>query len=78
MEQEGWLSFNEQVFVPATVQFTTDKNYLYEFEKINSSFEPLIKSLLRAYEGIFNHPSPISENILAGILKIAPEDVKIN
>lgn len=76
MEQEGWLSFNEQVFVPATVQFTTDKNYLYEFEKINSSFEPLIKGLLRAYEGIFNHPSPISENILAGILKIAPEEVK--
>src|SRR5213075_899635 len=26
LEQEGWLSFNEQVFQQSTVQFTTDKN----------------------------------------------------
>ena len=54
LEQEGWLSFNEQVFLPSSVQFTTNKDHLYEFEKIHPGQEPVIKALLRAYEGIFD------------------------
>ncbi|MES1216627.1 MAG: ATP-dependent DNA helicase RecQ, partial [Bacteroidota bacterium] len=69
LEQEGWLAFNEQVFLPSFVHFTTDKNYLYEFEKVHPDLEPLIKALLRAYEGIFHHPAAISEMMLAGLLK---------
>ena len=69
LEQEGWLSFNEHVFLPSFVHFTTDKNYLYEFEKAHEELEPLIKALLRAYEGIFHHPAAISELLLAGLLK---------
>ena len=69
LEQEGWLAFNEQVFLPSFVHFTTDKNYLYEFEKVHKDLEPLIKALLRAYEGIFHHPAAISEMLLAGLLK---------
>ena len=76
LEQEGWLSFNEQVFIPATVQFTATKNYLYEFEKNNPHLEPLIKALLRAYEGIFDHPSFISELSIAHLLKADKELVK--
>lgn len=69
LEQEGWMTFNEQVFLPSFVHFTTDKNYLYEFEKVHNDVEPLIKALLRAYEGIFQHPAAISETLLAGLLK---------
>ena len=76
LEQEGWLAFNEQVFLPSSVQFTTNKDYLYEFEKMHPQQEPLIKALLRAYEGIFDHPSSISEPLLAGLLKIPVEEVK--
>jgi len=76
LEQEGRLSFNEQVFIPATVQFTATKNYLYEFEKNNLRLEPLIKTLLRAYEGIFDHPSFISELSIAQLLKPDKEVVK--
>ena len=54
LEQEGWLAFNEQVFLPSSVQFTTHKDHLYEFEKTHTELEPLIKALLRAYEGIFD------------------------
>ena len=32
LEQEEYLSFNEQIFVPAKIQFVTGKEYLYEFE----------------------------------------------
>ncbi len=76
LEQEGWLSFNEQVFIPSTVVFTTDKHRLYEFEKSHSSLDPVIKALLRAYEGIFDQPTSISENVLSGLLKAEPNDIK--
>ena len=34
-------------------------------KKIILELEPLIKALLRAYEGIFDHPSFISEIMIA-------------
>ena len=77
LEQEGWLAFNEQVFLPSSVMFTTTKNELNEFEKINPQLELLIKSLLRAYEGIFDHPANISEFVLAGLMKKDMEEVKM-
>jgi ATP-dependent DNA helicase RecQ len=42
---------------------------LYEFERTHAALEPLIKALLRAYEGIFDFPSSISELQLARLLK---------
>lgn len=69
LEQDGWLSFNEQVFIPATVRFTIYKNELYEYEKTYADYELLIKTLLRTYEGIYDYPVAISESFLAYLLK---------
>jgi ATP-dependent DNA helicase RecQ len=76
LEQDEWLSFNEQVFLPSTVRFTTNKEYLYQFEKDHSFLEPLIKALLRAYEGVFEYPASISENTIAFLLKKEKTEVK--
>ncbi len=76
LEQDGWLSFNEQVFLPSSVMFTTGKDYLYAFENANPKLEPVIKTLLRAYEGIFDQPASISEKMMAGLLKQDAEEVK--
>ncbi|MBA2561469.1 MAG: RecQ family ATP-dependent DNA helicase [Chitinophagaceae bacterium] len=65
LEQEGLISYNEQFFMPSTVVFTLNKNGLYEFEKSNPEFEPVIKGLLRSYEGIFDYPAAINETQLA-------------
>jgi ATP-dependent DNA helicase RecQ len=75
LEQDGWLNFNEQVFLPATIQFTTDKNYLYEFEKNHPHLEPLVKTLLRAYAGIFEHPIAISEIVITNLLKKQKDEI---
>ncbi|MBL0067199.1 MAG: RecQ family ATP-dependent DNA helicase [Chitinophagaceae bacterium] len=77
LEQEGWLAFNEQVFLPSSVMFAVNKNYLYEFEKTNPGLEPCIKTLLRAYEGIFDQPTSISEKVVAGLMKKDVEEVKL-
>jgi len=38
--------------------------------------EPIIKTLLRAYEGIFDQPVPVSEKMMAGLMKKDVEEVK--
>ncbi len=69
MEQEEILSYNESFFKPSTLVFTTDKKELIEFEKTTPLLEPIIKGLLRSYEGIFDFPATIFETQLAGFLK---------
>lgn len=76
LEQDGWLAFNEQVFLPATVMFTVSKESLYAFEKENPQLESCIKTLLRAYEGIFDQVTVISEKVIAGLMRMPVDDVK--
>ncbi len=76
LEQEGWLAFNEQVFLPSSVMFSSSKNYLQEFETAHPQLELVIKTLLRAYEGIFDQPASISERMMAGLMKKDAEDVR--
>jgi ATP-dependent DNA helicase RecQ len=65
LEQEGLLSFQQQVSMPPRVQFVTGKEGLYEFEEEHGDLQPLIHSLLRNYEGIFDQPVFIRERQLA-------------
>ncbi len=76
LEQEGWLAFNEQVFLPSKAGFTTNKDSLYAFEEEHPQLEPLVKTLLRAYEGIFDQPVAISEKMIAGLLRKEAEEIK--
>lgn len=76
LEQDNWLSLNEQVFLPSKVKFTTSKEVLYEFEKAHPELEPAIKALLRGYEGIFDFPTSISEIVLIRLLKKDVEVIK--
>ncbi len=76
LEQDNWLTLNEQVFIPSKVKFTTYKESLYEFEKAHPELEPAIKALLRGYEGIFDFPASISEKVLIRLLKKDVEAIK--
>lgn len=76
LEQDGWLSFNETVFMAATVRFTISKNELYEYEATHAHLEPMIKTLLRTYEGIYDYPVAVSETYLAYLTKFEIAVVK--
>lgn len=76
LEQEDIFSFNEVFFAPSTVVFTTTKDELTDFEKQYPDLEPLIKGLLRSYEGIFDFPSTVYESRLAAFLKADIESLK--
>lgn len=76
LEQDNWLSLNEQVFLPSKIKFTTTKEALYAFETSHPELEPAIKALLRGYEGIFDFPTSISEIVLIRLLKKDVEEIK--
>lgn len=65
LEQEAFVSFSEQIFLPARVQFICNKDYLTEIETTHPNLSHTIKGLLRSYEGIFDVPAVISEKQLA-------------
>ena len=76
LEQEGILSFNEVFFKPSTVVFTTDRDELSEFENREPELEPVIKGLLRSYEGIFDYPATVYESQLGKFIQMGTDDLK--
>jgi len=76
LEQEGWISYAEQIFTSSKVVFTADKERIAVFEKENPQLEPLIKGLLRSYGGIFDMESFISEKQLVTFIKTDLEKIK--
>jgi len=75
LEQEEILRFNQVFFKPSLLEFTTDRQQLEDFEKQFPQLEPLVKGLLRSYEGIFNYPATIYEGELAKFLRRNIADV---
>lgn len=69
MEQEGILSYNEQVFTPSKVVFTSSKQTINSVETGYPQLEPYIKFLLRSYGGILDVPVPISEKRMSTVLR---------
>jgi ATP-dependent DNA helicase RecQ len=68
LAQEGLYYITENSFKPSQLVFTISKSELFEFEKTYPSLEPVIKGLLRSYEGIFDYPCFIYETMLAKFL----------
>ncbi len=76
LEQEGWISYSEQIFLPAKIVFTASKERIVEIEQQYPQLEPVIKGLLRTYGGIFDMESFISEKQIAAFIKTGVEQVK--
>ncbi len=76
LELEGHITFSENIFLPTQIQFTTDKETLVEFERSHTQLEPLIKCLLRAYQGIFDNRVSIHEKQLAWLSRLPVETVQ--
>ena len=73
LEQEGYITFNESIFLPAQVGFTADRYLLDAFQQSHPAYEPVIKCLLRTYEGIYDNRVSISEKQVARLAGIKEE-----
>ena len=76
LEQEGHISFSENIFLPTQVCFNAGKDELYSFEVSNPKWEPLIKCLLRTYEGIIDNRVSIYEKQVARLCRLPVDEVK--
>lgn len=76
LEQEGYISFNETVFLPSTANFIIPKGLLFEFEQSHPQLEPVIKCLLRTYEGIYDNKVSINEKLVSRLTRIEITTVK--
>ncbi len=75
LEQEGYLYFNENIFLPSQINFVVKKDMLNEFEETHEQLEPLIKCLLRTYEGIFDNRVSVYEKQIAKLLRCRGDGV---
>jgi len=65
MAEEGIISYHESLFQPSTIQVIVDEKTLYKLYVDYPLYEPLIKTLLRTYGGIFDIPIKIDEAFMA-------------
>lgn len=75
LEQQGYISFNENIFIPSTVEFTADKKTVNEVEQTHAHLDAVMKCLLRTYQGIFENKVSINEKLIAKLLRIPIEQV---
>ena len=76
LEQEGHIQFSENIFLPTQVCFTASKESLENFEQAYPAFEPLIKALLRTYQGIFDNRISVFEKRLGAICRLDVQGVQ--
>ncbi len=76
LEQEGHLTFNEQVFLTPKIGFTCSKDLLNEFEAAHPEFENLLKYLLRTYAGIFDNVVSVNEKLISRLTKLSIEELQ--
>ena len=65
LEQEGYLSFSESVYLPSRLMMTVDKESLYRYEVMHPEHEALLKAIMRTYGGVFDYFTQIREEELA-------------
>jgi ATP-dependent DNA helicase RecQ len=75
LEQEDHISFAENIFLPSQISFTTNKEGLSLFEKEYPLLEPVIKALLRTYEGIIDNRVSVYENQIGKICRLKADEV---
>ncbi len=75
LEQENILTFTESVFLPPRISFTVSKGELYAFENEKPKLTPMIKCLLRTYEGIFSDYVSVNEKQAGRLLKLPYKEV---
>ena len=71
LEDGAWLTISEAVYIPSKLNVLVSKEELYEFQLKNRNFDLLVKTILRTYQGAFNHFVNLNEYQLANFMKIS-------
>lgn len=75
LEQSGLIVMTDAVYIPSRLKILVDKETLYDYLLKNPKMDAVIKSILRNYQGAFQHFIKIKEGQLAAFLKIPKEQL---
>ncbi len=75
LEQEGHITFSENIFLPTQVEFSVEKDAIAPFLEVYPDLAPLVQCLLRSYQGIFDNRVSVQEKQLAWLLHAPVETV---
>jgi ATP-dependent DNA helicase RecQ len=75
LEQDGLIAFHSDQSNVSRVHIPVSKETLYEYELKTPAAEPLIKTLLRSYGGLFQDFIIVRENDLAERLGVPVKDI---
>ena len=69
LETSEWLTLSEAIYWPSSLKIKVDKQQLYDFQLKHPQSDRLLKTILRTYQGAFQHPIFFKERQLAHFLK---------
>jgi ATP-dependent DNA helicase RecQ len=75
LEDGGWLTMTEAVYIPSKLRVLVSKEELYDFQLKHRNFDLLIKTILRTSQGAFTHYVNVKERQLASFLKISDSEL---
>mgnify|MGYP006265895875 CR=1 FL=1 len=73
LEENGWFTVSDSVYRPARLLIKVSKDALYDYQLKHPNMEPVLKSILRTYQGAFQHYIKLRESQLARFLKLSQE-----
>ncbi len=71
LEQAECIALSEAIFMPSQLQIRVTKDRLYDYQMRNARFDPILKTILRTYQGAFHGFIKIREKQLAEKLKLS-------
>ncbi len=75
LEQAGYLSLSEAVFIPSRMMMKVNHGEIYNFQLEQPNYEGIIKTLLRSYGGCFENYVKIEEKFIANRLDLSISQV---
>lgn len=76
LESEGLVLATDAVYLSPRVKVTATRQQLYELEVANRRLDPLIKMILRSYEGAFDHYVKVNEQQIAQVLHLTVQELR--
>ncbi len=76
LEYYEYLTLTDAVFSPSRLKILVSVKAVYSFEIGHPKFEPLIRLLLRSYEGLFDQPVRINEYEISRRIRMPAEAIR--
>ncbi len=76
LEQDGWVSFTEGVFISSSMKVIVNRETLYDYELKHKDVDKIIKAMLRAFQGVMNDYVEFNEQRFAQFLRMSVMDLE--